>query len=157
MLPMNAGNRRQVRRLLQWVALLFFVAMTSAGAIDNPDAPDRIRQFEMRALSFERNLAATDGGSASTAAGQAYARFLDAELNSAYRLLLLQLKAPAREALQESQRQWLVFQKKEYIFIEQHWTRERSGTSSSLSSAGYKTSIVKARIILLLQYASEYR
>lgn len=138
------------------VALLFVVSAAPVRAIDNPDAPNRAAAFESRAAAFEERLNATDGGSAAALSGHAYAEFLDAELNTAYRTLLLKLQGPARSALVESQRQWLRFRAAENSFIAQHWTRERSGSSASLSSAGYRTALVKQRVLQLLRYGADY-
>lgn len=154
---MHVGNRgvlSRCSRALATVALLGVAA--SAGAIDNPDAPDRVAAFERRASDFERQLAATDGGSAATSAGQVYAKFLDGELNQAYGLLLSNLKGSARAALVESQRRWLGFRDAENAFITQQWTFERSGSSASLSVAQYQNDVVKQRIVQLLRYAAEY-
>ena len=164
---MRAGNRLGVRWLRPWVwcAVMMAVTMavtaalvstpTAALAIDNPDAPDRVAAFERRAEPYEQQLAATDGGNAAVRAGAAYATFLDAELNAAYRRLLSQLNGPQRQALVESQRQWLRFRDAEQAFIQRHWTAESHGSSASLSVAGYRNAMVKDRVLRLLRYASE--
>lgn len=107
-------------------------------------------------MPFEAQLAATDGGSAATRAGQAYAAFLDTELNIAYIALLAKLTGPARRALVESQRRWLSFRASEDRFIVQHWTPERMASSASLSVAGYRNALVKERVLQLLRYTAEY-
>lgn len=137
-------------------ALLLMAVAAGAGAIDNPDAPDRPGAFESRAQPFEQRLGATDGGSAAARAGQAYATFLEAELNTAYRALLAHLQGPPRAALVASQRRWLQFRDAENQFITQHWTRERSGSSASLSVAGYRNAVTKERVLQLLRYNAEY-
>lgn len=155
---MLAGDWTLRYRLLRAAAAFVFVSMAaSVGAIDNPDAPDRVGAFERRAAPFERQLAATDGGSAAMRAGRAYASFLDVELNAAYRMLLAHLENPAREALVESQRRWLHFRSAEFRFITRHWTRERNGSSASLSVAGYRNALTKERVVQLLRYAAEYQ
>lgn len=155
---MLAGDWSLRRRLLHAAAALAFVSMAaSVAAIDNPDAPDRVGAFERRAAPLEQQLAATDGGGAAVRAGQEYASFLDAELNAAYRTLVAHLQSPAREALVESQRRWLHFRNAEFSFIARHWTRERSGSSASLSAAGYRNALTKERVIQLLRYAAEYQ
>jgi uncharacterized protein YecT (DUF1311 family) len=155
---MLAGKWTARGRLLRAaVALVLLTVAASVGAIDNPDAPDRVGTFERRAAPLEQQLAATDGGSAAVRAGQAYNSFLDAELNTAYRMLLANLQSPAREALVESQRQWLHFRNAEFRFIARHWTRERSGSSASLSAAAYRNALTKERVVQLLRYAAEYQ
>ncbi len=154
---MHAGENQVRRNLLRVAAALSFAVLSaSASGIDNPDAPDRVAAFESRAAPLELQLAATDGGSAATRAGKMYADFLDTELNTAYRTLLMKLRGPARVTLAQSQQQWLRFRDAEYQFIAQHWTRERSGSSASLSVAGYGNAIVKERVLQLLRYTAEY-
>lgn len=154
---MGIGNRRLHTLLLRlaWASLICTVVPSHA--VDNPDAPNRLAEFETRALAFEQSLAATDGGSAAARAGQRYEQFLDSELNAAYRALLAQLRGPAREALIRSQRQWIQFRDLELKFIDAHWTPEKNGTSYSLSVAQYRATLVKGRIAQLLRYSAEYR
>ena len=154
---MQAGERSFIRGLLRAAAALVLIGSASiVGAIDNPDAPQRVAAFERRAAQLEKQLAGTDGGSSARRAGQAYADFLDSELNNAYRMLLSNLTGPARAALVDSQRSWLRFRDAEYGFIARHWTQERSGSSASLSVAGYRNELVKRRVLTLLHYAAEY-
>ena len=137
-------------------AFVLAIAATGVAAIDNPDAPDRVAAFERRAQPYEQHLAATDGGSQAAREGVAYAQFLNDELNTAYKLLLSRLPGLSRVALVDSQRRWLGFRDAEFRFIEQQWTRERNGSSASLSVAGYRNSLVKERVRQLLQYGAEY-
>lgn len=153
---MRAGDHRRAW-LHATLGCVLATALSPAVAIDNPDAPDRVAAFEQRAAPFEQALAATDGGSAAAEAGRAYAEFLDAELNSAYRALLALLQEPARGALVAAQRRWLQHRDAEQAFIAQQWTRERVGSSASLSSAGYRSALVRARVLQLLRYSAEYR
>ena len=151
---MTRGRGPGRRRAL--AALLLAGLAATAQAIDNPDAPDRVAAFASRAAPLEQQLAATDGGSAAVRAGQAYADFLDAELNTAYQALLARLQPPARAALVESQRRWLRFRDGEQAFIGQQWTAARNGSSASLSVAGYRNALVRQRVVQLLQYSAEY-
>jgi len=154
---MNAGDAgRGPGRRRALAALLLAGLAATAQAIDNPDAPDRVAAFASRAAPLEQQLAATDGGSAAVRAGQAYADFLDAELNTAYQALLARLQPPARAALVESQRRWLRFRDGEQAFIGQQWTAARNGSSASLSVAGYRNALVRQRVVQLLQYSAEY-
>jgi len=146
-------SRRWARGL---VALALSATTAGVWAIDNPAAPDRVGAFEARAAPFEARLAATDGGGAAVQAGAAYARFLDAELDTACRTLRDRLDAPARTALVRSRQQWLRFRDAQRRFITLQWTRERNGTSAILSVAEYSNAIVRRRVIQLLRYAAEY-
>lgn len=146
-----------LRGLMVAAAVAAWAAATSsAWAIDNPDAPDRIADFTQRAAPFEQRLGATDGGSRAAAEGEAYARFLDAELNRTYQALLAQLDSGPRKALVESQRRWLAFRDAELVFMARQWTRERSGSSATLSLAGHRAALLRARVLSLLAYQAEY-
>ncbi|MDQ2779060.1 MAG: lysozyme inhibitor LprI family protein [Pseudomonadota bacterium] len=117
---MRAAELLQRRKLMRRVALsALALAAACAGAIDNPDAPDRVGAFERRALPYERQLGDIDGGTRAAHERARYSQFLDAELNGAYRSLLLRLEGPARAALVESQRSWLRFRDAEFRFIDQ--------------------------------------
>ncbi|QPF71976.1 DUF1311 domain-containing protein [Roseateles sp. DAIF2] len=151
---MNKGEMAWRQAFVAFVAAAGLLG--GAHAIDNPDAPDRVGAFERRAAPLEQGLEASDGGGAAAQAGRAYDAFLDSELNIAYRELLSKLDDPARQALVEAQRRWLLFRDAEYGFMGRHWTRERSGSSASLSIAGYRSALVKTRIVQLLRYGAEY-
>jgi uncharacterized protein YecT (DUF1311 family) len=125
-------------------------------AIDNPDAPDWTAAFTTRAQPLEARWSAEAGGPGGAAAAQAYARFLDAELNQAYQALLQQLPGEARRALVQSQRQWLAFRAAETRFIHGNFTPQNFGSSSALSRADYGTSLVKQRVLTLLAYLQNY-
>ena len=142
------------RCMFAWAAVVMFAG--SARAIDNPDASDRKTEFLTRAQPHEDRLAAASGGPALAAASAAYAKFLDAELNQVYRELLTQLGAEAREALTLSQRQWLRFREAETRFVDRNWTPRNFGSSSVLSRAGYRTHLVKQRVLTLLAYLQNY-
>ena len=142
------------RRVFAWAAVVVFAG--SAQAIDNPDAPDRKAEFLTRAQPHEDRLAAASGGPALAAAADAYAKFLDAELNQVYLELLAQLGAEARQALTLSQRQWLRFREAETRFVDRNWTPKNFGSSSVLSRAGYRAHLVKQRVLTLLAYLQNY-
>lgn len=131
-------------------------ALTPARAIDNPDAPDRTAAFERRAQPLEERLGAAANATELTQASSAYARFLDAELNQAYQELLSQVPAGARAALVQSQRAWLRYRDAEAAFIDRHWTREAFGSSSALSRADYRSTLVRQRVLTLLSYLRSY-
>lgn len=139
------------RSVLVWtVAVLFQVP---AHAIDNPDSPDRTAEFLARAQPFERRLADESLGPTSAAA---YASFLDVELNQAYRDVLERVSGEARQSLVRSQREWLRFRDAESQFIGNNWVPKNFGSSSALSRAGYRSALVKQRVLTLLAYLQNY-
>ena len=153
----DATRRRWLRgaaasSLLGWAVW----AGHPAWAIDNPDAPDWTAEFNARAKPLEERWSAEAGSPGEAAAAQAYARFLDAELNQAYQALLRQLQGEPRRALLQSQRQWLAFRDAEHRFINGNFTPQAFGSSSSLSRADYRASLVRQRVLTLLAYLQNY-
>ena len=104
-------------------ASICFVSMMGVAvaceAIDNPDAPDFVAEFNARAKKYEndirRNAAATEDVRQAYAA---YEQFLEAELAKAYPALLAKLPKPSRTKLERSQADWLKYRKAAFDFIE---------------------------------------
>jgi uncharacterized protein YecT (DUF1311 family) len=122
-------------------------------AIDNPDAPDYIADFEARVAKHEKYIfeeAATTADMVECYV--AYEADLDAELNNAYRLLMSNVEAAEQELLKASQRQWIQYRDKEFSFIGEKWNAERFGSSSAMSAGSYRTTIIKSRVLQLVSY-----
>ena len=125
-------------------------------AIDNPDTPDYVAQFESRIKVHEDYI---DKASTTVDFGRGYGELcaaLDKELNTAYKQLLSKLSEPEQKSLRDSQRQWLKYRDAEYKFISDSITRDKFGSSAVMSAGAYKTSLVKARVIELLWYLKQY-
>jgi uncharacterized protein YecT (DUF1311 family) len=137
-----------------WVTAL--LSMRPAWAIDNPDQPNRSAEFLNRALPFEERIAEESSAADLATASRAYDRFLDAELNQAYQQLLTHVNGEARRALIAAQRQWLHFRDAENSFIDRNWTQDNFGSSSRLSRADYRSTLVKQRVLNLLAYLQNY-
>ena len=125
-------------------------------ALDNPDAPDRVAAFEARAQPLALRVNQAAGGSDAAAAAQAYEAFLEQELNQAYQGLLGQLGPASRRELVAAQRRWLQWREAETRFIQGEFTAARFGSSSALSRAGYRASLVRQRTVALLHYQQNY-
>ena len=145
-----------VGRLARQVCMAAVLCAGPAHAIDNPDAPNHQAAFLVRAQPFEKRLAEVAGGPEFAPAAVAYARFLDAELNQAYRQLREQLRGDTRQALTFSQRQWGQFRDAETDFIGGNWSPKNFGSSSAMSRADYRATLVKQRVVMLLAYLQNY-
>jgi len=147
-----------VRRLFPALpGLLAGLALTaSALAIDNPDTPDIVAQFEARAQPFEARIGEAASVRETALANGAYQRFLDGELNQAYQALAGKLGPTERAALARSERSWLSYRDREFAFIDQNWTPEHFGLSAALSRGDYRSALVKQRTVTLLQYLENY-
>lgn len=144
------------RALCATVGAALLAPWAGAWAIDNPDTPDLTAAFKARAKPLEDRWSAAAGGPGEAAAAQAYAQFLDDELNQVYQILMTRLDDEPRRALVRSQQRWLAFRDAETRFIVGNWTRLSFGTSASLSRAEYQASLVRQRVLSLLAYLQNY-
>jgi uncharacterized protein YecT (DUF1311 family) len=147
---MSAGRRRCLRVVP--AALLALLHTAPARAIDNPDAPDFVAEFEARCQPLEAAIEQAADGSATAQAQAQYAGFLDQELNRAYQQLQSRLPAADRQALQAAQRRWLAFRDSESAFVAGHFSQSRYGTSAAITRAASRTRLVKQRVLALLVY-----
>lgn len=151
---MNLGDNAPRRpKLLSIVALIALLLSGASNAVDNPDIQNLVAEFELRARFFEgeptcdKRRAAVKGG---------YQEFLLTELGHAYTGLTEKLNGDARRKLIDSQRQWEMYRASEFIFIDENWQPATFGSSYVASRIGYRAAIIRARIILLLDYAQNY-
>ncbi|MDE2371757.1 MAG: DUF1311 domain-containing protein [Burkholderiales bacterium] len=144
------------RRALLCLLSAALAAPQLACALDDPDAPDRVAAFVARARDHEQAVINAEHDAEGLAAAAAYAKFLDRELNTAYQQLLARVPADARRELIRSQRRWLEFRDAEVQFIDANWTPAQFGSSSALSRSGYRNSLVKQRVLTLLDYMRNY-
>ena len=136
---------------------LVFAAAPICHAIDNPDAPDWVADFEARSAQFDHII--YQQAQNQIEINQAYARyseFLDQSLNQAYTRLSEQLDQDNKQALKHSQRLWLQFRDAEFDFINHNWTPANFGSSSALSRNAYRVKVVKSRVLELLHYLKNY-
>ena len=67
-----------------------------------------------------------------------------------------QLRGDNRQALTFSQRQWGLFRDAESDFIGGNWSPKNFGSSSALSRADYRATLVRQRVVMLLAYLQNY-
>ena len=136
---------------------LFLIVSFPVFAIDNPDVPDYVGEFEARMQKHETYLYEQATTTQDYREGfAAFEKDLDAELNQAYQLLMSNLAPGQQELLKQSQRDWIKFRESEYSFITNNWTAEQFGTSSVISRGNYRTMLIKSRVITLLNYLLNY-
>lgn len=158
---MKNGKKMNAKLILHllFVALLgpIICCSSSALAIDNPDAPDYVGNFMNQAQVFESEIQRTPYGTQDYISAYAtYERFLDEALNKAYQQLMGNLDEEGKQQLQNAQRHWLKYRDAEFSFIERNWTIDNFGSSSIVSRAGYRTTIIKHRVKVLLHYLKNY-
>lgn len=157
---MKDGDVTHPRKLMPITFILFlFLALSGLPcfAIDNPDAPDFVAEFEVRAQKFEINVQNQGGDAADThRAYSDYENFLDYELNQAYSTLMKHLDNQNKKILIASQKQWLQFRNAEFLFIENNWTMQNFGNSYVISRGVSRTKILRDRVITLLHYLKNY-
>jgi uncharacterized protein YecT (DUF1311 family) len=126
-------------------------------AIDNPDAPDFLAEFEVRAQEFEINVQKQGGNIGDTyRAYSDYENFLDHELNQAYMALMKHLSSENKKNLVDSQKQWLQFRDTEFLLIDNTWTMQNFGSSYVISRGASRIKIVRDRVITLLHYLKNF-
>lgn len=126
-------------------------------AIDNPDAPDYIEAFHTKSKKFETAIeGSSDNGRAYAEATHNYEKFLDSELNTAYRMLQAKLAETQKSQLRESQKAWIQYRDKEIEFVDANWTQQNFGSSSSISRHNYRATIIRERVEQLLNYLKNY-
>lgn len=158
---MNAGDRTIVR-LEQWFykwlgAAIMACFVSFALAIDNPDAPDPIGEFLIRAKPYEHEIEhATLTTQDYIKAYASYERFLDDELEAVYTRLTAYLEGNEKAALREAQQAWLLYREREFEFIRSNWNRKTFGSSSVISRGDYRATITKDRVLQLLHYLQNY-
>jgi uncharacterized protein YecT (DUF1311 family) len=142
---------------LGMAALTLMLFSNLALAIDNPDAPDLISQFETREKPFIAAIEKPSNTSSDySAAYSNYLKFLDKELNTVYKTLRTKLPEDKQKQLKASQVSWLKYRDLEFSFIDGTWTNKDFGTSSGISRGQYKASIVRNRVIQLMHYARAF-
>ena len=129
----------------------------TAYAIDNPDAPDYIGDFNTRSQPFIDAVNDPKNNARKyQLAYSAYENFLDKELSRAYQLLLGKLSPPQKQELINTQRHWVKFRDAEFTFIIDNWTNVNFGSSAAMSRGAYRCTIIKDRVTQLLYYAKNY-
>ena len=144
--------------LLQFLALMIgLMQFVPCVAIDNPDTPDIVSEFQSRASVYETVISDNAGNSHKVIIDYAeYEKFLDKELNQAYRTLANKLDSHRKQELIQAQNEWLKFRDSEFGFINDNWNMEQFGSSSALSRGAYRSTIVKDRVVTLLNYLKNY-
>lgn len=153
---MVKGKKNTVYRCIIG-CLLSIGLMGGACAVDNPDAPDLIGEFEKREVTY---LTAIDNPKNGTrdflVAYDNYLIFLDKELNKASEVIKSKLPETRKSELMAAQLHWIKYRDAEFELIKNTWTRNDFGSSAGISRGDYRTSIVKSRVIQLLHYAKNY-
>lgn len=148
------------KRYCSWLGIAALTLMLFSNltmAIDNPDAPDLIAEFEIREKPF---IVAIEKPSNTTAdysvAYTNYLNFLDKELNTVYKTLRTKLSEDKQKQLKVSQVSWLKYRDLEFAFIDSTWTNKDFGNSSVISRGQYKASVVRNRVVQLMHYARAF-
>ena len=146
-------TRAIILPILMWVA----VHGPLCFAIDNPDGPDIVSEFQARCEQYELNIQEQGGKTRDTnLAFSRYEKFLDLELNHAYLGLLQRTSGAPKQNLVQSQRRWLQFRDAEFLFISSNWNVDNFGTSSAVSRGAYRASVIKDRVLAVLHYLKNY-
>lgn len=126
-------------------------------AIDNPDAPDLVAEFELREKSFVAAIQKPTNTTTDFSIAYAdYQDFLDKELNKVYKTLRKNLPADKQKQLKTSQVSWLKYRDLEFTFIDSTWNNIDFGSSSAISRGEYRASLLRSRVVQLMHYANAF-
>lgn len=150
---MDLSNLKRIAAGL--AVLTVFCQLTALTyASDKSDPPDYIGEFRYREKDLVKRINNPKNTSKEySVTYHDYLIFLDEELNAAYELLMEKLQKSQQEELRNSQRKWLKFRDAEFEFINNNWTRDSFSSSEWISLGDYRTTIVRERVMQLLQYA----
>lgn len=151
-------NTINVHIRIKVLLLISFILLTNpVFAIDNPDAPDFIGEFETREQNFLKAINNPHNSSKDyLIAYDNYMNFLDDELNKAYHFFKSKLSTERQQELKSAQRNWIKFRDAEFELIKNTWTRQNFGSSAGISRGSYRSAIIKNRVLQLLHYAKNY-
>lgn len=141
------------------IGFLVLMSVSPCFAIDNPDAPDYVKDFLAEAKVYEDRIAKCDCDNTEIRNHyKEFNQFLDEKLSHAKRLVAFFVKdnEKAKKQFENSQHSWEVYAKNEKDFVNINWTKEQFGTSYLLSRFGYSATIDKQRVITLYSYAKNY-
>ena len=142
---------------MKYLSILILMITQLSCAVDNPEAPNYVAEFESRIKVYEDYISKTAATTLefSTGCGDHYTA-LDTELNSAYKQLMLNLGEEEKQSLKASQRQWIKYRDAEFKFIEKAITRDKFGSSFILSAGSHRTTLLKSRVKELLWYLNKH-
>ncbi len=153
----NTNSKSTYLRVMKLLLLTLSLLINPAFAIDNPDAPDYIGELKIREQFFLNKINNPNNGTRDyLIAYDDYQIFLDKELNKAYQLIKSKLPAEQQKSLLNSQRNWIKFRDTEFELIKNTWTRQSFGSSSGISRGSYRSTIIRNRVLQLLDYAKSY-
>lgn len=135
------------------------IALTSVAcqAIDNPDAPDYLGDFQSEVATHDQAIYEdAQTMSDSIEAYRDYIGFLEEELTTVISAVESELSGSEREALIKSQSAWEVYQDKEKAFVSSVWTPQTFGTSSAFSRLAFYADVLRSRIELLQKYRMQF-
>ena len=140
-----------------FLILLLLGFSCTACAIDNPDSVDYVAKFEQSSMPYLKQINNPNNTTIENiAAYSKYRKFLEKEMSVAYGMLKTKLNKHEFSKLTISQKNWVHFRNSEFAFIDNNWTRKDFGSSYVISRGDYKCTIIKNRILELLNYAKNY-
>lgn len=142
---------------MKLITLILLFLVTIGSAIDNPDAPEYVAEFEKRIRPLESNI--YNKAKTTLDYSDGYSKLeivLDKELNIAYKKLMLKVAMPHKVKLRVAQKKWLVYRDTEFEFINYNFDRSQFGSSAVLTRGAARATIVKNRVVTLLRYLKNY-
>ena len=150
-----------MRRTSTWFQNLLFITacllFSSTYALDNPDAPKLISEFNVNERPYLKAIENPSNGTRDTIrAYNEYKIFLDKSLNKTYSILKSKLPPERQKELKDSQRNWIKFRDAEFKLINNNWSRSAFGSSFAISRGDFSSAIIKNRQMQIFNYGSNY-
>lgn len=137
-------------------SIILVFSVQGCFAVDNPDAIDYLSGLEKKEKDYLNNIDNVDGYRETLVAYTEYHEFLMNEINSLTNELESKLPKSRRPLLAASHEQWLLFKEKEFVLIDDTWTRDFSGSSSPMVRGKYKAKVLRARVLELAGYLRSF-
>lgn len=142
---------------MQKLILVLVFLCGSLYAADKAEITDFVGDFDKRMQPLYTYIQDKAETHADLAQGyENLEKALEIELDEVYKKLMDCLPGKEQNLLSSSQKQWIVYRDLEFDFIEANWSRENFGKTANLSQAEFRCTIIKNRVIALLNYFQNY-
>lgn len=135
---------------MRFIWMMAFLLASTAYAIDNPDAPDYMGEFEKRIAPYYSTINNAHTTYDYISAYSVLQKALENELDDAYKLLFNALPNEQRQLLVSSQESWNKCRDSENQFIGGVWTQDSYGTSSALTTGELRCSVIRECVEALI-------
>ncbi len=137
--------------------LLAALSSIACQAVDSPDAPDYLSNFQKEAAQYVQMIPEEATTTAEMADGyRDYIEFLEQELITAEAAVESELGETDRMTFAEAKAAWRTYRDAEKELIASVWVPGNFGSSSAVSRLAFYAELLRARIELLQKYRLQF-